>query len=250
MKFLIYGAGVIGSIFAGKLASVGYNVTVLARNQRYEDMTANGIILQNAYSDRKEVSKVRVIDHLEPSDVYDYILVIMQKTQVNSVLPYLAKNQSENIVFVVNNPLGYDEWLKCIGQKRLMIGFPAAGGELKNGVVNYFIGRGIARAFQTTTFGELDGKTTSRLTALVKAFNRSHIPTVTSSNMDAWQKTHVALVTSIANALYIHKSNNYALSKSTKDIQLMIQGIKEGFQVIEALGYKVTPRKLHYFKLG
>ncbi|MEK3987620.1 2-dehydropantoate 2-reductase N-terminal domain-containing protein [Paenibacillus sp. FSL K6-3166] len=106
---MIYGARVIGSIFAGKLASVGYNVTVLARNQRYEDMTANGIILQNAYSDRKEVSKVRVIDHLEPSDVYDYILVIMQKTQVNSVLPYLAKNQSENIVFVVNNPLGYEE---------------------------------------------------------------------------------------------------------------------------------------------
>ncbi|WP_410511280.1 2-dehydropantoate 2-reductase N-terminal domain-containing protein [Paenibacillus sp. BR2-3] len=29
MNFLIYGAGVIGSIFAGKLASAGYDVTVL-----------------------------------------------------------------------------------------------------------------------------------------------------------------------------------------------------------------------------
>lgn len=131
----------------------------------------------------------------------------------------------------------------------MIIGFPADGGELKDGVVNYFIGRGIARVFQTTTFGELDGKATPRLTDLVKAFNKSHIPSVTNSNMEAWQKTHVALVTSIANALYIHTSNNYALSKSTEDIKLMIQGIKEGFQVIEGLGYKVTPYKLQYFKL-
>jgi ketopantoate reductase len=34
MRILIYGAGVIGSIFAGKLAQKGYDITVLARNKR------------------------------------------------------------------------------------------------------------------------------------------------------------------------------------------------------------------------
>lgn len=249
MKFLIYGAGVIGSIFAGKLSKAGYNVTVLARNQRYDEISTNGIVLQNAYSNHQEISKIKVINHLEPDDVYDYILVVMQKTQVNEVLSILAQNHSKNIVFVVNNALGYDQWIESIGQERLMIGFPSAGGERNNGVVNYFIGNGMVRVFQTTTFGELDGNMTSRLINLVKAFNRAHIPTVTTNDIDAWQKTHVAIVTSIANALYIHESNNYELSKSAENLHLMVNGIKEGFRVIEALGYKVTPQKLWYFNL-
>jgi 2-dehydropantoate 2-reductase len=67
--------------------------------------------------------------------------------------------------------------------------------------------------------------------------------------MDAWQKTHVAVVTSIANALYKYGSNNYSLAKHFKDICLMIQGIKEGFGVIRKLGYKITPVKFNYFRL-
>jgi ketopantoate reductase len=34
MKILIYGAGVIGSIFAWKLTKNGYDITVLARGDR------------------------------------------------------------------------------------------------------------------------------------------------------------------------------------------------------------------------
>lgn len=249
MKILIYGAGAIGSIFAGKLSNAGYDVTVLARNQRYNEISTNGIILKNAYSNHQEISKVKVINFLESDDSYDYILVVMQKIQVNAVLPFLSQNCSKNVVFVVNNALGYDKWVESVGRERLMIGFPSAGGERKNGVVNYFIGGGIVRTFQTTTFGEADGSITPRLTKIVEAFKRAHIPSVTTKNIAAWQKTHVAMVTSIGNALYMHKSNNYELSKSREDICLMIHGIKEGFKVIEAIGFRVTPRKLWYFKL-
>jgi 2-dehydropantoate 2-reductase len=45
MKILINGAGVIGSIFAGKLAKNGYNVSVLARENRYHKIIENSIIL-------------------------------------------------------------------------------------------------------------------------------------------------------------------------------------------------------------
>ncbi|MDR1957433.1 MAG: NAD-binding protein [Planctomycetaceae bacterium] len=34
MRILIYGAGVIGSIFAGKIADSGHDVTVLARRKQ------------------------------------------------------------------------------------------------------------------------------------------------------------------------------------------------------------------------
>ena len=43
MKILVYGAGVIGSIFAGKLAKTGYDITVLARgNENKNSGICNG----------------------------------------------------------------------------------------------------------------------------------------------------------------------------------------------------------------
>lgn len=249
MRFLIYGAGVIGSIFAGRLAAAGHDVTVLARGRRAEEVWQKGIILFVPGKRKEERIPVKVTETLEPEDEYDYIIVAMQRTQVESVLPVLSQNRSENIVFVVNTAGGYEKWAEAVGSRRLMIGFPSAGGERINGRVNYFIGKGMMRAFQTTTFGEYNGMRTQRVLRLISAFNRSGIPSVFCPDMDAWQKTHVAMVTSIANALYRFDCNNYDLARSPGDVKLMIRGIKEGFSVIKRLGVKPTPRKLWYFKL-
>jgi 2-dehydropantoate 2-reductase len=249
LKFLIYGAGAIGSIFAGRLALSGYNSTVLARGKRLAELEENGVVLVNPGNNREEIVKVNVIENLLPDDIYDYIIVVMQKTQVNSILPVLSKNKSKNIVFVVNTASGYDDWVHAVGSERLMLGFPSAGGERVNGRVNYFIGKGIMRFFQTTTFSEYSVKKTERLRKIIDVFNCAGIPSVESSNMNMWQKTHVAIVTSIGNALYKYDSNNYALAKSYADIKLMVLGIKEGFAVLDKLGIKITPTKLNYFKL-
>lgn len=248
MRILIYGAGVIGSIFAGKLAASGEDVTVLARGERLEELKQNGIVLA-AHGKKVEQITVKVIENLTSDDLYDYIIVAMQRTQVDSVLPILSQNCSKNIVFVVNTAAGYSKWVKAIGKERLMIGFPAAGGERANGEVVYFIGKGIMRAFQTTTFGEYNGKKTERVRRLINAFTRAGISSVFCDDMDAWQKTHVAMVTSIANALYKYDCDNYRLSGSYDSVCLMMRGIKEGFDVLNKLGIKTKPAKLWYMKL-
>jgi ketopantoate reductase len=49
-------------------------------------------------------------------DRYDYVFVVMQRTQVGAVLPVLAENRSPNIVFVVNTAAGYDAWAEAGNQ--------------------------------------------------------------------------------------------------------------------------------------
>lgn len=249
MNILIYGAGVIGSIFAGNLAYSKNNVTVLARGTRFEEIKKNGIILVNPKTTKRRCISVHVIDTLLPSMEYDYIIVAMQRNQVDEILPVLAANCSKNIVFVVNTAAGYDKWADAVGKGRLMIGFPSAGGERNNGEVNYFIGQGLQRVFQTTTFGEYSGVKTARVQALIKLFNHARIPSVFYSDMDAWQKTHVALVSSIANALYGYECDNFRLGHSYKDIKDMIRGVKEGFQVLRKNGIKPAPEKLCWINL-
>ncbi len=250
MRILVYGAGVIGGIFAGKLYEAGHDVTMLARGNRYVELAKDGLILEDVYTKKRTVSKINMIEKLEQDDCYDYILVVMQKNHVGSVLASLKENCSPNIVFVVNNALGYEKWANSVGGDRLMIGFPSAGGERTDkGIVRYFVGKGIIRLFQTTTFGEYDGTKSKRVQKLIEAFNQAGIPSVFCHNMDAWQKHHVAIVTCIANALYKYDGNNYQMAKSFEDVRLMLRGIKEGFSALKALGYSITPLKLNYFLL-
>lgn len=249
VKILIYGAGVIGSIFAGKLALSGNDITVLARNQRFDEMKSNGIILKNPKTNEKEQIFVNVIFELVSNDYYDYIFVVMQNTQVDEILPKLSQNCSTNIVFVVNTALGYEKWVQAVGKEKLMLCFPSAGGERKKGEVLYFVGHGIQRCFQTTTFGEYSGTKTQRVKDIMELFNFSKIPSVFCSNMDAWQKTHVALVTNIANALYGCNCDNYALGDSYNGVQEMVLGIKEARMVLRKCGIKPTHPKLWWIDL-
>ena len=249
MKILVYGAGVIGSIFAGKLAKKGYNITVLARGNRFREIIENGIVLKNSLNNKLDTINIKVIDTLNENDIYDYIIVAVQNNQTNDILPVLEKNKSQNIVFVVNNPLGYKHWIKIIGYERIMIGFPSAGGERINGVVNYFIGKGIVKLFQSTTFGELNGKKTERLKKLYSVFKKSGFSPSINNKMDWWQKTHLSIVLPIAKALYRYQSNNYELAKSYETLRNMVLATRELFSVLKSNNIKITPRKLLFYYL-
>ncbi len=249
MRILVYGAGVIGSIFAAKLHFSGQDVTVLARGNRLKEIQKSGVVLCNPKTKKRETAHVQVIDQLYADMKFDYILVVMQKTQVDSVLESLSRNCTENIVFIVNTAAGYEQWKHAVGDERLILGFPSAGGERKDGIVRYFIGKGLMRAFQTTTFGEANGKKTHRVSELVQLFKRAGIPSVICPDMDAWQKTHVAMVTSIANALYKYNCDNRRLATSFQDVKIMVLGVREGLAVLKILGIQPTPRKLKFWEL-
>jgi 2-dehydropantoate 2-reductase len=249
MKILIYGAGVIGSIFAGKIAQKGYDVTVLARKNRYNEIKESGIILKNSLTNKIIKIKVKIIKTLMENDLYDYIIVTVQNTQIDEILPFLSKNNSQNIVFVVNNPLGYKNWIKMVGYDRIMVGFPSAGGERNNGIIYYFIGTGINKIFQSTTFGELNGKNTKRLRELYKIFKKSGFSPSLNNKMDWWQKTHLTVILPIAKALYRYSSNNYELAKSSETIKNMVLGTRDLFKVLKIINVKITPRKLYFYYL-
>lgn len=249
-RILIYGMGAIGSLFAGKLAHAGYRLTVLARGKRLEELGKEGIVLKHALTG--EMIRTRdfeLIEDLKPDDIYDYVIVAVQNTQIDDILPILGRNRSKAFVFVVNNPMGYRIWVEAVGSDRLMIGFPSAGGERKDGVVNYFVGTGMVKLFQSTTFGELNGRKTERLKSLVDMFKKAGFSPAICPDMDRWQKTHVAVILPISKALYRFGSDNYRLSASGATLKQMILATRECFHVLRRLGIKITPFKLNFYYL-
>ena len=249
LKVLVVGAGAIGSLFAGKLSSSGVDVTILARGKRLESIDSYGLLLRESTSSLVEKFPIKVIQSLTPDDRYDFVLVTVQRTQVDALLPILKKNQSSSFVFMVNTASGYDSYIKAVGANRVMLAFPSAGGEVIDQVVVYRMGRGLVRLFQTTTVGELIPSSDNRVKRLMKIFRQSGIPTVACRSMDAWQKTHVAVVCAIAQALYKHGGNPLELSRHPADVRLMVAAMQEGFIILRFLGFPIVPKKLWYLRL-
>ena len=68
MRILVLGAGVIGSIYAGRLLEAGHEVVLLARGARLADLQAHGLILLDAESGNRKARPVSAVSRPAPED--------------------------------------------------------------------------------------------------------------------------------------------------------------------------------------
>jgi 2-dehydropantoate 2-reductase len=236
MNILVYGAGVIGTLYAARLRGGGHRVTVLARGQRLADIRRHGLVLENILSGVRSEAAVDTIERLRPEDHYDLALIIVRRDQLASLMSELTANrQIPTLLFMLNNPIGSTKLIEVLGN-RVMLGFPGAGGTRDGHVVRYAM---ITQ--QPTMLGEPGGKRTPRLRKVVEAFRSSGLKTRTARDMDAWLKAHAFFVTAISGAIYLAGGDARRLSEDDAALRLMIKGVSEGFAAVRALQRTVTP---------
>ena len=102
MRILVFGAGPLGSLLAARLKQVGLNVTLLARGKRCENIREHGLCLKSWSSGNEETIQIELIESLQADDCYDLIIVVMRKNSALKILPILASNPSENVLFLMN----------------------------------------------------------------------------------------------------------------------------------------------------
>lgn len=245
MKILVYGAGNIGSLYAGLLAESGQDVSILARGERLAEIREHGIRLEDAGTGKKTDVAVGAVERLDPEDAYDLVLVILPKHRVPEVLPVLAANrQTASVMFFGNNAAGPEAMVKALGAERVLLGFPGAAAVTHADRVRYLI---LSAREQPTTIGEPGGVRSERITATRAVLRAAGFPTSVSANMDAWLKSHVAEISPTANALYMAGTDAGRLAR-TRDAQLlMLRAIREGFRVLAARGIPVPPRSHRKF---
>ena len=106
MKILVYGAGVIGSIYAARLYDANGNVTLLARGKRYEILKQNGVIIKDVLTGKQTISNVPLTQQLEPADFYDLIIVTVRLDQFGPVIKIIKQNTVCPLIMqMLNNPL-------------------------------------------------------------------------------------------------------------------------------------------------
>ena len=237
MNILVYGAGVIGSVYAARLHEAGYNVSLLARGQRAVSLRTQGILLENTVTGQYTTTQVAVVDQLAPTDSYDVVLVTVRLDQLASVLPSLAANrQIPTVLFMLNNPDGMQR-LEMLDPHRVLLGFPSIGGSRQGEVIRYAHHPTLAQ----TTLGKEDGRVTLRLRQLTTAFKKAGFSVALNSDMQAWLKTHAVIDACMLAAVVMTQGSSARLGRTRKHVMMMVQAAHEGLLALQAQDIAITP---------
>ena len=236
---MIFGAGVIGSLYGALLAETGYDVSVYARGRRLESLSQNGLLYKRKGKIRK--APVKVLSSFEPNDCYDFIILAVRENQLHAALKELRQNSSTTIVTMVNSLETYDRWEAICGVGRIIPAFPGAGGGFDEDVLDAAL---TPRIIQPTTFGKTDG----REKELACILHGAKIPYQIVPDMHAWQLCHLAMVVPIADAYYEAADPEHA----GRDAVLMrktAKQIRDNLNEIAARNIRLSPRKMQAFRL-
>ena len=239
MRILIFGAGVIGSLYAALLVETGYDVSVYARGRRLEILTKDGLLIKRKGKIRK--APIKVISKLEAEDCYDLVFLTVRENQLHAALKELQQNCSPTIVTMVNSLENYDEWEVICGTGRIIPAFPGAGGGFEGSVLNAAL---TPRLIQPTTFGKTEGKER----ALARVLHGAKIPYQIVPDMHAWQLCHLAMVVPIADAYY----ESVDPKNAGRDAALMrktAERIRDNLNAITAQKIRLSPLKMQLFRL-
>jgi len=188
MKLLVYGAGVLGSLYSARLHEAGHDVSLLARGKRLAALRRHGVQLAERDSPTVRSVPVPMVEH--PVGGYDLIVVFVRTHQVDAVLESLAGLEGD-VLFMLNWAAGAEPLGAAIGRERVLLGFPTAAGTMDGDVVRYRPTTIMTRLIPTP-IGEPDGRTSPRLERIVREFRAAGINAKAEPQMDSWLKTHAA----------------------------------------------------------
>lgn len=233
-RILIFGAGIVGSIYALRFAQSGLDVTLLAREKRLEALQKNGL-RYNDHGTIKQMS-IKTIGKLEDDDIYDFIFVPVRFDQAESALSAIKNNRSQTIV-TLTNTIGYESWLDIVGD-RLLPGFPGAGGDMKEDVLYAQFG---SEKHQGTILGEITGQTSERVKELAKVLETAGLHYEIQHDMYAFHVSHAAVAVGNKHFYTDDGVVDLETARSERTLSKIAADIKQNLRLVELAGIPVVP---------
>ena len=255
MRICVFGAGAVGGYLAGFLAKGGADVSVVARGAHLAAIRANGLTVESP--DSSITVKLRASDNPADLGPQDAVLVTVKAPSLRAVAASIAPllGPDTSVAFPMNGiPWWYfhahggpleghrlsrldpDNALwNTVGPQRAIGGiFWPACSTPAPGVVRLVTGAG-----RGTVFGEPDGSTTPRITALADAFRAANLPVTIAANIREliWQK--LAFNLSAGPMCVLTQSAVRATHEEAALIECSRRMLAEAKAIALAMGYRL-----------
>ena len=232
MKFMVFGAGVLGCNLANNFFRAGKDVTLLARGTWAEEIRSNGLRIKNTLSRRTAVSRIPVAAVLSPEDAYDVIFVAVRYTQIETIIETLRASRAKTIIFLGNN-VHTSETAALLPEKNVLFAFTSAAGHRESNYVDSVDLRKI-------TVGPLrDAPSQERL--IQEIFAGMKYKVTYEPNMGDYLLCHAAFVLPAVFACYKTDGNLKKLKKDNAYLNRLIDANIEGYRAIRNAGHEILP---------
>lgn len=236
MRVIVFGAGVIGQIYAGRLAAAGHEVTLLARGHQVPQLRDRGVQLC-----RDGVTTVQRVPVLDVETLgaapcsYDALLVCVRRDQLPGALPVLGQLDAGTVVLLQNAGPAPDVAVVPLGTERVVLAFPGVGGFTQADVIHY-----IQIAQQPTTI-DASAPHADRAAALVRS---AGLPVRLEPAMPSWLKTHIIFISCLSAGILSREGDAAGLAQDRSELRRVMLAIREGFGALRSAGVRVTPPAL------
>ena len=236
MKFLILGAGALGTTFGGMLADAGHDVTLIGREKHIKPIREHGLRISGIWGSHvieNMVAMSKLKSNYEPDT--DVVLLTTKSFDTENAMRELQPLIGDNsVVISLQNGIGNEEIIaRYVGKERTMGGTVITGFEMsKPGEVE------ITVSAATTKIGELNNKITPRLRKIVAIFNDAGMPSdaVDNIRMHIWAK---ALYSAALNPLSAIFRVEYGKLTDPHSFAVIEDLIHEAFEVAKAEGVEL-----------
>lgn len=239
MKVLIYGSGPIGRWLALRLHLAGKDVTLLARNQTYQTLKGAGVSLVDGFTGETHSAPVKLTQNLAPEDPYDLVVVALRKSSRQAVCPTLARNRHlKHILFMGNDVAGFKQYLECLPENKVLLGFPMAGGGWAEQELVFVDSKKPKGKRNGLFIGELDGTIKNRTREIKDFIESADLPVSLEANIDGWLKYHFAFVGPAAGLIIKNSMNLKTTASDKKGLRKYVMACREAGNVLKQVGFK------------
>ena len=234
-RITILGAGVIGQVFAARLADAGHDVSLIARGQTLESLRKDGVRVRRSNESARRVL-VDVVDFEQAQDLTTEVLIVcVRREQLTAAMPQIRSLPFERVVLLQNAGGNTPATLKL--GRPLIRAFPGIGGEQDaSGAIHY-----IAIDAQPTTFAAEDDPET-----VMQLFRATGLALTTTDDMPAWAATHDIMMAAFGAAIVAHSGDAAALGRDQRAMRIATAAIREGLRARLRQGLNIRPAALYW----
>ncbi|MFW0698669.1 ketopantoate reductase family protein [Pantoea sp. R13S299] len=236
MRILMAGAGATGGYFCARLAQAGQDVTFLVRERRYQQLQANGLVLQTPKGTEKLQPQLTQASTL--TGHYDLIIVTVKSFALDQVMDDItpAVGPDTLIMPILNGMRHIATLQQRFGEDKVIGGLCKINATLgdKGEVIQM-------TPLHQLLYGALDGNNDARLHRVDAALRDCQVDTLFSDNImdELWEKW---LLLSTLGAVCCLARGNTQQILTSRGGEALLQGIfAEILSVITAEGYQPRP---------
>ncbi len=233
MRFAIFGAGGLGGYYGARLIEAGHDVGFIARGAHLQAIKRDGLKVLSPLGDA-HLESVTVSEDPNEIGAVDVVLVSVKTWQIPQAARAMTPLLQDNTLVIpfLNGVEAPDQLAETLGKQAVL------GGLSK--IFSFIEAPGVIRHINPGAyleFGELDGTSSERVTALADTLNTAGIETAVSQDirLALWRK--LLMVSSWAGLGALARSPLGVVRQHTETRALIDRSMDEGIAVARASGH-------------